>query len=330
MSAYQGLTGDILAQVDDAVRNYTHSTYSALSDVMAPGLDLALILYVAFFGVAHLMGEMPFDLRRSVKHIVTAGIVVAIVSHWDLFSLFFVNFFTQGPAQLMTTVSGTNGDPQAILSDVFERGILSANEINKAAGWTTLGFFIVGYSVFYATLICVGYALYLLIMAKIALGMLLGLAPLFGIFLLFDATKEIFTHYLRQIFNFALIPIFTSAVLGIMLVIPQRALIHLQTVLATHSGHGGVECVFVLLTYGILIGLLHQVTGFAGGISGGGLHLNPGSLPGIAAGYIAGSLGSGGKHGSRYAKRLGRAAKRGVVMLFKKPKSLFQRETPRI
>jgi len=314
--------------VDAAVQSYTHGTYQALNDVMAPALNLALILYVAFYGVAHLMGEIPFDIRRVVRQLVMAAIVTGIVFHWDYFSLFVVRVATQGPAQLMTIVAGTNGNPYEILSDVFERGIMSANEINKAAGLTTLGFLIVGYSVFYMTLLTVGYALYLLIMAKIALGILLALAPLFGIFLLFDATREIFVHYLRQIFNFALIPIFTSAVLGIMLVIPQQALIHLQQVLASHNGRGGVECVYVLLTYGVLIGLLHQVTGFAGGISGGGLHLNPGGLPGLAVGLIAGTLRKEERNNRKRAGGLGRLAKRGMVHMYQKSRSMFRREQP--
>ena len=74
-----------------------------------------------------------------------------------------------------------------------------------------------GYSLFYMTLVSVAYALYLLVLSKIALAILLGLAPLFFLFLLFDATRDFFVHYLRQVFNFALIPIFTAAVLSIML-----------------------------------------------------------------------------------------------------------------
>jgi len=324
LSAYKGLTTQILTQVDDSVRHYTHSTYQALGDVLSPTLNLALVLYVAFYGIGHLLGEIPFDLRRTVRQLLTAAIVTGIVSQWDFFSLYIGNVVTQGPGHLMGVISGVHGDPNAILSDVFERGILAANEINKSAGLSTLGFFIVGYSVFYMTVITVGYALYLIIMAKIALGILLGMAPLFGLFLLFEATREIFTHYLRQLFNFALIPLFTSAVLGIMLVIPQQALQHLQSVLASHSGRGGVECVFVLLSYGVLIGLLHQVTGFAGGISGGGLHLNPGVLPGLAGGLLSGALGRSGRSSSKQLAYWGRRASQQARRLFER--SLFKRK----
>jgi hypothetical protein len=89
-----------------------------------------------------------------------------------------------------------------------------------------------------------------------------------------------------------------------MLKIPQQALIQLQTAIASHSGHGGLLCVYVLLSFFILLGLLHQVTGFAAGISGGGLHLHPG-------GFAAMSTAIAVIAAQRSAKRIVEAAKRG-------------------
>src|ERR1019366_7979355 len=180
--------------------------------------------------------------------------------------------------------------------------------INQMAGWSTLGFLIVGYSVFYMTLACVAYALYLLVLSKLALAILLGLAPLFFLFLLFDATRDFFTHYVRQLFNFALIPVFTSAVLGLMLRIPQVALARLQTTLASHSGHGGRECFFVLLSFFIVLLLLHQVTGFAAGLSGGGLHLHPGNVASFAFGAAMSQMRMTGRHGRTQLGHWGRLA----------------------
>ena len=131
------------------------------------------------FRVLEFQGEETISKMYSF-HIKAVAFDTLSISQWDFFSLYIGNVVTQGPGHLMGVISGVHGDPNAILSDVFERGILAANEINKSAGLSTLGFFIVGYSVFYMTVITVGYALYLIIMAKIALGILLGMAPLFG------------------------------------------------------------------------------------------------------------------------------------------------------
>jgi len=303
MDSYLGLS-DILKLVDASIQTYVQSTYQALSGALVPTLKLLMILYVAIFGIAHLTGHAPFNIWRTVKHLAVMVVVAAFVTQWDFFTLYFASLFTDGPGKLMTIISGGTNDPNALLGDVLDRGILAANAINQTASLWTLGFLIVGYSLFYMTLISVAYALYLLVLSKIALAILLGLAPLFFLFLLFDATRNFFAHYVRQVFNFALIPVFTSAVLSIMLKVPQQALIRLQTELSAHSGHGGLLCVYALLSFFILLGLLHQVTGFAAGISGGGLHLHPGGFAAMSAGVMV--FGA-----QRGAKRIVEAAKKG-------------------
>jgi type IV secretion system protein VirB6 len=306
MDSFLGLH-TILGWVDEATRDYTHATYQALSDALAPTLKLLMLAYIGLFGLAHITGRAQFDLWRTARHFLLMAMITAFVTRWDFFALYFGHLFTDGPARLMTLVSGGNHNPNELLENVLDRGILAANAINQMAGLSTLGFLIVGYSVFYMTLFCVSYALFLIVLSKCALAILLGLAPLFFLFLFFEHTREFFTHYLRQVLNFALIPLITAAVLGIMLRVPQQALIQLQRVLDSHSGHGGRECVFVLLSFLILLGLLHQVTGFAAGLSGGGLQLNPGSSAGwMSAGLIMAARGAA----QRPAKMLSRYGRR--------------------
>jgi type IV secretion system protein VirB6 len=296
MDSYLGIS-DIMNLVNQTIQTYTQTSYQALSGALAPTLQLLLALYVVIFGVQHLTGHMAFDFWRTVKHLVVMVLVTAFITHWDFFALYFGNLFTDGPGKLMALMSNGGGDPNALLGQVMDQGIMSANSINQMAGWSTLGFLIVGYSVFYMTLACVAYALYLLVLSKLALAILLGLAPLFFLFLLFNATRDFFVHYARQVFNFALIPVFTSAVLALMLKIPQVALTRLQTVIVSHNGHGGRECFFVLLSFAIVLLLLHQVTGFAAGVSGGGLHLHPGNVSAFALGAATSQLRRTGKAG---------------------------------
>jgi len=323
MDSFFGISA-ILNLVDASIQTSMQTTYQALSGAMATTLRLLLILYVALFGVGHLTGRLPFDLWRTVRHFAVMALVTAFVTRWDFFALYFANLFTQGPDQLMSAISGGSGDPNSLLGEVMDRGIVAANTLHQMAGWSTWGFLIISYSVFYMTLISVGYALYLLVLSKLALAILLGLAPFFFLFYLFDATRDFFNHYLRQVFNFALIPVFTSAVLGLMLKIPQQALIRLQQVLASHSGRGGRECFFVLLSFFILLLLLHQVTGFAAGVSGGGLHLHPGNLASLAAGFALGRSQIHATQARRGLEKLGRGTVRGSRWVYRKTRSLLK------
>lgn len=278
--------------VDATVQNAIQSSYHALSAALGPTLQLLLVLYTAFFGVMHLTGRTTMDLWRTVQHLVVMVVISQFVTRWDFFALYIVDLFTQGPNALMSIVLDGKGSPNSILGEVLDRGIHSANTLITMAGFSTFGFWIVGFGLYFATLACVGYALYLFILSKIALGVLLGLAPLVALCYLFNATRDYCTRYLCQIVNFALVPILTAAILQMSLQIPQQALTRLEAVLASHSGFGGRECVFVFLAFFIVIGLLHQVTGIAASLSSG-LNLSPGNLASNVAQNARGLAGRG-------------------------------------
>ena len=290
-SPYSGFTTTLLSNIDSVVSTFTQTAFQAVVQSHETEIYLALVLYTALFGYLVLTGAVEFSIPRAVRHLLLMTVVTALATNWDIFAIFFNNVFTGGPAKLIAAITGGSYDPNAMLSDVFDKGIMGANAINQNAGFSTLGFLIIGYSVFYCTLIVVGYALYLLILAKLALGILLGLAPLFFMFLLFSSTKDFFAGYLRQVCNFALIPIFTSSILSLMLGIVDNAISQLQATLAAHSGHGGPQCVYVILCLIVLWLLLHQVMGMASGIVGG-LTLHHGNLAGMAAGIIIGKAES--------------------------------------
>jgi len=287
-SAYAGFTTNLLNNIDAVVATFTQTAYQAVVQSHQTEIYLALVLYMAIFGYLVLTGEIEFSIPRAVRHLFVMTVVTALATNWDTFAIFFNNLFTSGPSKLIAAITGGSYDPNAMLSDVFDKGILGANAINQNAGFTTLGFLIIGYSVFYCTLIVIGYALYLLILAKLALAVLLGLAPLFFMFLLFTSTKDFFSGYLRQVCNFALIPVFTSSILSLMLGIVDNAISQLQATLASHTGHGGPQCVYVILCLIVLWLLLHQVMGISSGIVGG-LQLHHGNLAGIAAGIAIGN-----------------------------------------
>jgi type IV secretion system protein VirB6 len=324
-SPYAGFTTNLLNHVDLVIRNFTQNTYQAIVQAHQTEIYLALVLYIAFFGYLVLTGATEFTIWRAVRHLFVMSLVTSLATHWDIFAVFFNNVFTDGPAKLIAAITGGAYDPNAMLSDVFDKGILGANAINQNAGVWTLGFLIIGYTVFYTTLVVIGYALYLLILAKMALAVLLGLAPLFFMLLLFSSTKDFFSQYLRQVFNFTMIPVFTSAILSLMLKIVDDAITQLQTTLASHTGHGGPECVYVLLCLIVLWLLLHQVPGLANGVSGG-LQLNHGNLTGLAAGIL---IGKAQIHATQAKERLGalslKAAHHGRRAIGK-AQSLFNRK----
>ena len=324
-SAYAGFTTNLLNSVDAAIQGFTQNAYQSIVQAHENEIYLLLVIYISLFGYMVMNGSIELSVSRATRHVLFMAVVVALATHWDTFALFFNDLFTDGPAKLIGALIGGSNSPNTMLSDVFEKGILAANEINKTAGISTLGFLIIGYSVFYATMIAVGYALFLLVMAKLALAVLLGLAPFFFMLLLFQTTRDFFTQYLRQVFNFAMIPVLTSAILSLSLGVVADAIHRLQTTLAAGTGHGGPECVYVLLCFLVLFMLLHQVMGLASALAGG-LQLSSGNLVGMAAAYAIGNAQTHATHTKRMfgAMSLWGAHKTGIGL--GKTRSLFVRK----
>ena len=133
MDTYIGLS-DIFNQVNTAIQNYTQGTYQALSSALLPTLKLCLLLYIAIFGIGHITGRLAFDLWRTVRHLLLMVVVTAFVTQWDFFALYFGNLFTDGPGRLMAILSPGSGNPNAMLGNVLDQGILTANTIHQMAG----------------------------------------------------------------------------------------------------------------------------------------------------------------------------------------------------
>jgi len=268
-SPYAGYTTNLLAAVDGSTHEFTHDAFQNIVRAFQPEIHLALVLYIALFGMGVLTGKIPLTIPKAVRHVVFMSVVVALATHWDTFALYFNDVVTEGPSKLIAAMTGGTFEPKAMLSDVFDKGIMAAYEINKNSGIRTMGFFVIGYSVFYATMIGVGFAVFLFAVSKIALAVLLGAAPLFLLLLLFPSTQDYFNRYLMQIMTYALVPVFTSSILALFLKITQDAVNQLNAALRAHTGRGGPECLYVIFCFGVLFMLLLQVKGMAAGVAGG-------------------------------------------------------------
>jgi type IV secretion system protein VirB6 len=139
-------------------------------------------------------------------------------------------------------------------------------------GWNNLLAYLYGAIVFICVLALTGYTLFLLVLSKIAVGVMLGLAPFFIILYLFGHTKGIFEGWLRQLITYSLVPIIVYALYAMILVITLQPMNALFT--AASAGVPTVTQIapFLIVNFIALI-LLQQVLAWAGSI-GGGLQLN--------------------------------------------------------
>jgi type IV secretion system protein VirB6 len=111
-----------------------------------------------------------------------------------------------------------------------------------------------------------------LLAAKLVLGLLLAIGPVFIAMLLFDATRGLFMGWLRASLSFAFAPLSTSLLLGLGLNLLQPSLDALEAMRDSNTYTPGVAwnaLVLVMVMAGVSLGLL-----VAAGMVAGGLRLS--------------------------------------------------------
>ena len=290
------LTTDILMRVDTITLGYTAKAYQAVVNAHATELRLMLVAYFAIYGVAVLQGFVPLTMGALAKHVLKAGLVFSIATNWGTFTIYCYNLFTSGPDDLMGALVG-GANPSAQLGVVFDRGMSSASLIYENAGKFDMGQMSVAFVLMISTVLLTAYALFLLILSKLGLAVLLSLGPIFIPFALWPATKGLFQSWLHYLINYALIPVLTLGLLGLIISILDDAVQKIQAV-------GDRPLIYhtfpFLLTGSITVLLLAQVTRLASTLGGGVALSTEGAFqrliraPARAKGYALGAAKLGG------------------------------------
>ena len=110
-----------------------------------------------------------------------------------------------------------------------------------AAGFRNIGLYIMAAVTIIFAAFFVGFALALLILAKLATWVLLSLGPFFIALALFAVTSRFFTGWVAQVASFALIPLFVYAFLGFFLSLIQQ----IVDDLARHADEGSLSWTYV-------------------------------------------------------------------------------------
>lgn len=244
--------------------------YQNLSAAMDTPLRLFLILLVAVYGGLMLFGTVEMPLRRAVRHVLIAIGIYILVTSADEAAEFLQRLFIDGPAQVAAAVvNGPGGnDTDSIngtIGEAFDKGMDAAFKVMEQGGFTDLAPVLLGIGIVLIVIFMIGYALFLIVLAKIALTTLILLTPLFVPLFLAGPTRGIAEGWLRQVINFALVPILVYTILALVINLSVEAAERVQTA-------GSIELSDVAPYYligGVTFLLLLQVLGIAGGIAGG-------------------------------------------------------------
>ena len=242
----------VLGHIDCQAQTLGASGFQALT---MPGSAGALILtgaftiFVALIGYRLVLGETP-TVRDGVIAVIKVGIVLAFATSWPAFRTIAYDTALKGPAELAGGIGGPSDLPgasgalvarlQVIDDELAELTLIGTGKPPEADPPVIPGvtltpaqqqqeqqrlqgqaarprwdpahdLSLLGSA---RTLYLTG-AIAAFASARLIAGLLLALGPLFGIFLLFDATRGLFDGWVRGLAGAALGALATSIVLGV-------------------------------------------------------------------------------------------------------------------
>ena len=241
LSPTGGILSDIYFFIKNIVSDATGTLFNAF--VQNPNYQYAffwsMTLMITFYGVAFTMGVVQPSFQQAFVRLSKLAVVAAVVSPygWSFFNFYVVQFFAEGtddliigiqsialggipipigatPFWALDNVAQVIVDPDTIIALV---GSLGAG---GPYGLTMGALFGAGMIAFVKMLIQV---LKTYAVSYVARAMILGLAPIFFVFLLFDKTKQLFISWLNLIINLCLQPLLLFTFLSFFLVMVESA-----------------------------------------------------------------------------------------------------------
>lgn len=326
-----GFFATFWAWLNQQLSGYVGDNTARLATALEPTAVTLATLYVMAWGYLQVTGKVEEPLVAGLKRIALLVLVLGAGLKLWLYNSVIVDSFYNAPAQLASAIVGAR-DPVSTIDAIWESGGAVAGNLWNKGGVLSgdFGFYLAGALVWCLVgALCV-YAMFLIALSSVALAVLLALGPLFIVALLFESSRRLFTAWLAQLTNYALITILTIMVASLLLHV-------VQTYAAQTAARGAailtVDALNMVLVAVLVFLVLRQVMPVAASLAGGasltsyGLASRGASLlvGGIARGaapavafatpYVAQSVGSVARSTGSVVRNTFTSSRRGLADL---------------
>jgi type IV secretion system protein VirB6 len=279
-----GLVRGLLSNVDCNVSTASQIGYHAVSGTgsqLALALTALMTIYVAVFGLRLLLGMAPLRIGDLTVTALKLGLVLTLVTSWPVYQLLVYQTLFRGPEQLAASVmsamqppdSGLRGNPFDGLQIAYDQMQAAAAFFSRISQPTASPFVggvpFAAFSLNLSSFIALFTTLGVVLAAKIVLGLLLALGPVFIALLLFDSTRGVFEGWLRASLAFAFVPLFATLALTVQLTLVEPHLLALADMISSGVPNlSAATAVFILaiVSSGVslagVVGIFIVATGF--------------------------------------------------------------------
>ncbi|MFY9628201.1 MAG: type IV secretion system protein [Methylocystis sp.] len=276
-----GLIPQLLGNVDTAGCNYVQGAYQILSSAVTSGgsgtsvASLILILYVIFWAFGVWSGTATGSATDAAFRLFRAFVIYTLATSWNDFVSFAYTMLNTGPSAIGNALLSAGGtttynSPNAIvtaLENIWNQ-ISQAYQAHVAFSLFSLGAYLVGIACVVIIALFLAVATFTIILSKVFLWLLLGIAPLIILTLLFNASSRFFSGWLNGVVQYSLLQILVYAFLAFYLTVTQAVFANLATTMSSGSVDWSALAPFVLIGLTGMF-LLAQLPALAASISGG-------------------------------------------------------------
>ena len=286
VAAGSGLLTTIFGSVDSVGCNYVQNAYQGLSQSLTLGggtsvAGLLLTLYVMFWGYGIWAGTASGGPTDHAWRLLRVFAIYALATQWSDFQSYAYDFMNDGPSAIgssllaassanntgnVQNLSTVNGVENA-LQNIWDVSVAGSVSYTKAGGILNYGGYIVAAVLLVVMAIFVGFAGFLIILAKIFMWLLLSLAPIFIFMLLFGFTSRFFMGWLSALVQYFFVQVLVFAFLAFYVIMTQSVFDRLNQAQSAAASMTEVAPILVVGVIGIL--LLSQINQVASALSGG-------------------------------------------------------------
>lgn len=264
------IISDITHEVEAVVSTYITDTVVNLSTALNPVVTAALTLYVVAWGFALLRGATPVPAMDAMFRMFWITVICMVALTVGTYNDVIRDFFWQEmPDFIETAISGTNSASASALDDVFNRGMATGIELWERAGPFDFKLMVIGILCMVATIIVVALGATIQLVAKLALGLLIAIGPLFLIMWIFELTRKFADLWITQVINYILVSSLVIVVASFVVSLFDK---YLSDTIASAGVSGNVEptgAILLIVVAVIGAAMMTQVTRLASALSGG-------------------------------------------------------------
>ncbi|MBM3552977.1 MAG: type IV secretion system protein [Alphaproteobacteria bacterium] len=264
-----------LQEFEQPITNFVSSSAANLAAYVNGPLRVAVMLYVVLYGFAVMRGAIVEPIGEFAFRSMRIVLIVLLATNSSAFQHYVTGlFFESLPKEIGNAIagSGLNVNSGQPFDQLLSKGIEVANKIYDEAGLTNIAPALI--AAILLVFVAVGSFLQfaVLLYAKIGLGIVIALGPLFIALALFDATRPFAESWVRQVANFLILLVLVVALVGLM-VSTVGGFIDKFGTNAASTGEMLVGAVAISAVLGLSGHIALQLPTIAGGLAGGGASL---------------------------------------------------------